>query len=364
MANQEHPHETPLDQDNDQMPVELYAGLVPKAELHVHLEGTIRPATLLSIAQRNHVALPVQTIEEIQEFFVFRDFRHFIETFVMVTRCLKTVADYEQVAYEYGMTMAEQHIHYAEVTFSPCTHYHKMDVPFEVYFTGLTNGRKRAKRDFGVEMNWIFDIVRDVASEPGISLRADYTTKVAIEGKDDGVIALGLGGFEVGYPPEWFARWFDEARAVGLHSVPHAGETVGPASIWGALQVLGAERIGHGVRAIEDPGLVAYLVEKQIPLEVSPTSNLRLGIYPAIGEHPLPHLHAAGVPITINSDDPALFNTTLTHEVALLAQKFHFDIPTVNEILLNGVRYSFLPAARKEALEGTFRSKLNELQKA
>jgi adenosine deaminase len=345
------------------MPIELYLGLVPKTELHVHLEGTIRPATLLALARRNHIPLPVQTIEETHQFFAFRDFRHFVEVFMTISRCLKTVVDYEQVAYEFGTAMADQHVRYAEVTFSPCTHYYRMDVPFDVYFSGLTKGRERAKRDFGVEIKWIFDIVRDVASGPGISQRADYTTAVAIEGKDDGVIALGLGGSEVGYPPEWFTRWFDKARAAGLHSVPHAGETAGPASIWGALQALGAERIGHGVRAIEDPHLVAYLAEKHIPLEISPTSNIQLGVYRDMTEHPLPLLHAAGVPLTVNSDDPALFNTTLTHELELLVQSFRFDRSTVNEVLLNGVRHSFLPVDRKRALEAIFQDEMRELQK-
>jgi aminodeoxyfutalosine deaminase len=344
-------------------PLESYLGLAPKAELHVHLEGAIQPATVLALAHRNHIPLPVQTIEGMQQLFVFRDFPHFIEVYVMITRCLKSAADYEQVAYEFGTTMADQRVRYAEVTFSPCTHNYLMGVPFETYFTGLTRGRERAKRDFGVEINWIFDIVRDVASGAGISERADYTTAVAIEGKNDGVIALGLGGTEVDHPPEWFARWFDKARAAGLHSVPHAGETVGPASIWGAIQALGAERIGHGVRAIEDPRLVAYLAEKQIPLEVSPTSNLRLGIYPDIASHPLPLLHAAGVPLTVNSDDPSLFNTTLTHELELLVKDFHFDLNTLNELLLNGVRHSFLPADRKNALEAAFQDEINELEK-
>jgi aminodeoxyfutalosine deaminase len=148
-----------------------------------------------------------------------------------------------------------------------------------------------------------------------------------------------------------------------LHSVPHAGETAGPASIWGALEVLGAERIGHGVRAIEDPRLVAYLVEKRIPLEISPTSNIRLGVYRDMSEHPLPLLHAAGVPLTINSDDPSLFNTTLTREMELLVQSFHFDRSTVNEVLLNGVQHSFLPADRKHALETIFQDEMRQLQR-
>ncbi len=343
------------------MQLEQYLKIAPKAELHVHLEGSIQPATLLALAKRNQVALPVATLEEMQQWFKYRNFRHFIEIYVAISSCLKTAEDYEQIVYEFGATMAHQHIHYAEATFSACTHRYTLGIPHNVYFTGLTRGRERAKQDFGVEINWIFDIVRDVAEGPGMSQRADYTVAVAKESMRDGVVALGLGGLEVGYPPEWFAKWFEQGRAAGLHSIPHAGETEGPASIWGAIRALGAERIGHGVRAIEDPELVAYLAEKQVPLEVCPTSNIRLGVYPSLQEHPFPRLYAAGIPLTINSDDPPLFNTTLNAEVELLSNSFHYDEDTINEILLNGVRYSFLPAERKQMLEAQFRTEMQQL---
>ncbi len=343
------------------MELTRYLAMAPKAELHVHLEGSIQPATFLELAQRNHISLPVNTVEEVQSWFAYKDFPHFVEIFVAVFHCLKTREDYEQIVYEFGTTMARQHVHYAEVTFSACAHRYTLGIPHDVYFTGMTRGRERARQDFGVEINWIFDIVRDVAEGSGMSQRADYTLAVAKESMQDGVVALGLGGLEVGYPPEWFERWFEQARTVGLHSVPHAGETEGPASIWGAIRVLGAERIGHGVRAIEDPQLVAHLAEKQIPLEVCPTSNLRLGVYPSLQEHPFPQLYAAGIPLTINSDDPPLFNTTLNNEVELLESAFHYDRDTINEILLNGVKYSFLPAERKQELEAQFRAEMQNL---
>jgi aminodeoxyfutalosine deaminase len=343
-------------------PIQRYLRAIPKAELHVHLEGSIQPATLLTLARRNGVELPVQTVAEMQNWFSYRDFNHFIEIYVTITRCLRTVEDYELVAYEFGANMAQQNIRYAEVTFSPGTHYYLLRVPHDTYFTGLTSGRERALKDFGVEIRWVFDIVRNVEDEARNHLCAEYTTSVAIESKADGVVALGLGGAEAGYPPERFTKWFDRARAAGLHSVPHAGEMGGPASVWGALQALGAERIGHGVRSIEDRALVEYLAEHAIPLEVCPTSNVCLGVYPGFAEHPLAHLHAAGVPVTINSDDPPLFNTTLNQEVELLASHFNFDTDTINELVLNGVRYSFLPLEQKQALEATFRSEIIRLQ--
>ncbi|HEY7125447.1 MAG TPA: adenosine deaminase [Ktedonobacterales bacterium] len=339
-----------------------YLRAAPKAELHVHLEGSIQPATLLKLAERNGAALPAQDVDGLRQWFTYRDFDHFIEIYFAIIHCLKTAEDYELIAYEFGAEMARQHVRYAEVTFSPSSHYYMLGLSHETYFGGLTRGRERARADFDVEMRWVFDIVR---STPGEALRrdlADYTTNVAIASMGAGVVALGLGGGEVGFPPEDFAPWFAQARKAGLHSTPHAGETVGPGSVWGALQALGAERIGHGVRSIEDPALVQHLAQQQIPLEVCPTSNLRLGVSPSYAEHPLPRLYAAGVPLTINSDDPPLFNTTLNHEVALLAEPFRFDLATINNLLLNGARHSFLPPGEKRALEEQFREEMHRLQ--
>jgi aminodeoxyfutalosine deaminase len=341
--------------------LQQYLQAVPKAELHVHLEGSIQPTTLLALAHQNKVELPVQTIEEIQQWFHYRNFDHFIDIYLAITRCLKTADDYELITYELGANMARQNIRYAEVTFSPGTHRFALNIPHDVYFSGLTRGRERARAAFGVEIRWVFDIVRNIEDEARNRLCADYTTAVAIESMADGVVALGLGGAEVGYPPERFKHWFDQARAAGLHSAPHAGETVGPDSVWEALRSLGAERLGHGVRSVEAPALVQYLAEQHIPLEVCPTSNICLGVYHSIEQHPLPTLYAAGVPITINSDDPPLFNTSLSHELALLDSVFHFDTDTMNELLLNGVRYSFLPPEQKQELEATFRAEMARL---
>lgn len=345
------------------MSIEQYLRAAPKAELHAHLEGSIRPATMLELAKKNHVQLPFQTVEEAQRWFQFRDFPHFVEIFVAGSNCVQTSEDYEQITYEFGETMARQHVRYAEVTFSVCAHTFTKGIAFDTYFSGLTRGRQRAYQDFGVEINWVFDVVRDEAMGPGLSKHADYTLKVAIEGMQDGVISLGLGGNEVGFPAEWFTPWFDQARAAGLHSVPHAGETVGPESVWGAIRTLKAERIGHGVRSIEDPALIAYLAEQQIPLEVSPTSNICLGIYPDYDHHPLHQLLAAGIPLTINTDDPSLFNTTMNDEFILLHSAFQLDIETINQLLLNGIRQSFLPTDRKQQLVADFQIQLSDLAK-
>ena len=332
-----------------------YLQAVPKVELHVHLEGAIQPRTLLTIARRNHVSLPADSIDGLRRWFTFQSFAQFVDVYVAVTRCLRTAQDYELIVYEFAEELARQNVRYAEVTFSPGTHF-RLGVAHDVYFLGLSRGRKRAQADFDITLNWVFDIVRDADAR-----LADYTTRVAIEGKNDGVVALGLGGFELGHPPETFARYFDIVLAAGLHSAPHAGETAGPSSVWGALRALGAERIGHGVRAAEDPALIAYLVEHAVPLEVCPTGNIRLGVYPTFATHPLRRLQGAGITVTINSDDPVLFNTTLNEEVALLAGQFNFDVKAINNILLNAVRNCFQPSEQKRALETAFRAQYDKL---
>jgi aminodeoxyfutalosine deaminase len=195
-------------------------------------------------------------------------------------------------------------------------------------------------------------------------LRTDRLRVRRRDGARDGVAALGLGGVEDGAPPEPFAPQFARARAAGLHSVPHAGEHAGPASVWGAIQALGAERIAHGVRAIEDPALVACLAERRILLDVCPSSNLCLGVYPDLDVHPLRRLREAGVDVTINSDDPPLFNTTLNDEAALLAGAFGYDADTIDAILLDGVRAAFLTPAEALSLESDFLDEMQALKLA
>lgn len=341
------------------MSLSKYIAAAPKAELHVHLEGSIQPSTLLMLARRHRVDLPADTEEGLRRWYRFKNFHHFIEVYVKITRCLQTAEDFELIVYEFGAYMVEQNIRYAEVTFSPSTHFWINGVDQDVWFKGLTEGRRRVKESFGREINWVFDLVRNDSPIEG---RFEYTTRMAIEGKTHGVVALGLGGIEAEYPPAPFSPWFDQARAAGLHSVPHAGEFGGPESIWSAIKDLGADRIGHGVRAIEDPGLVSYLAEHRIPLEVSPTSNISLGIYPDLSSHPLKQLHDSGVAIIVNTDDPPLFNTSLTNELNLLFDPYGFSIGTIDEILLNGIHFSFLPEPIKRSMKTSFMGEMSALR--
>jgi aminodeoxyfutalosine deaminase len=219
------------------MSLETYLRAAPKAELHVHLEGSIQPATLLELARRNRVQLPTDTVEGLRDWFVFRDFRHFIDIYVAITSCLKAAEDYELIAYEFGAEMARQNVRYAEVTFSPSTHA-RLGIPHDTYFGGLTRGRERARADFGVEIAWVFDIVRGVLDPSERAARADYTTSVAIEDMAEGVVALGLGGEESGYPPARPASTASPTparssapRASGAPSAPSAPNGSATASV-------------------------------------------------------------------------------------------------------------------------------------
>ncbi len=343
------------------MSLESYIRAAPKAELHLHLEGAIRPATAVDLARRNGVELPFGDEVEFERLIRYRDFADFVLMIAPVGGCARTADDFERIVYELGEELARQQVRYAEVTTPPSVH-HLRGVPFDVYFAGLQRGRARVRADFGVEIVWIFDVVRRMKDPSQTLPMAELTTAAAIECKDEGVVALGLAGPEAAAPPEPFAPWFERGRAAGLRSVPHAGEHAGPASVRGALTALAAERIAHGVRAIEDPILVAELASRGIALDVAPTSNVRLGVYPDYASHPLPRLLEAGVAITVNSDDPPLFGTTLTDELLLLATQFGMDVHAVDGIILNAVRHSLLPPEQRWAMEGAFERELAALK--
>ncbi len=329
---------------------------MPKVELHVHLEGSIRPPTLLRLAERNGVALPADSLDGLREFYGFVDFDHFVQVYHTISRCLQKAEDFSLIAREFGAEMARQKIRYAEVTFTPRLNTDNTGLSFDEILAGLNEGRARAQAEHGVEYRWVLDIVRDFPES------RHQVAEWAVRAMDRGVVGLGLGGSEVGFPPEWFADVYAVAREAGLHSVPHAGELAGPESVWGAIRALGAERIHHGVRSIEDPGLVDYLRRRQIPLDVCPTSNLCLGVYPSYEEHPIRWLWDQGVYVTLNSDDPPMFNTDLVREYQALADHLAFTPSELEQLSTNAVRASFLPDSEKAALEQDFRSEFGRLR--
>ncbi len=327
---------------------------MPKAELHIHLEGAIQPATVLLLAERNRVTLPFTTEAELERFFQFRDFPHFIEVYAIVSKCLMTPDDFTLVVNELGADAARQNIRYLEIHFNPEPHVRRRGLRFDELLAGMNRGRDEVRDRWGIELRWIADGVRDAECGPAsVATTVDW---IAALDPSAGVVALGLGGGEAGYPPALFVDSFARARAAGLHVVAHAGEATGPETIRDSLDLLKAERIGHGIRAIDDPKLVARLARERISLEVCPTSNLRTGVVKRLADHPLGRLDEAGVIITVNSDDPPFFGTTLTDEYLLLATAFGYGIDDIERIALNAVQVSFLPDVEKRAMADNFRA--------
>jgi adenosine deaminase len=340
---------------------------MPKAEIHIHLEGSIQPGTVLKLAKRHNKlnSLPSDTIDGLRHWFRFTDFPHFIEVYLIIQDLIRTADDFALIVHENGADMAAQNIRYREITVTPYTHvdYQDKGLTFPELLRGLENGRAQAKKDFGVEMRWVFDIPRDFCFDENGRYnpqRANQTLAYALEGKDAGVVGFGLGGSEIGAPPEPFAHAFEKAKANGLLSVPHAGETVGPEGIWGSLKALQADRIGHGVRAIEDPGLLATLKIRQIPLEINPTSNICLKVFSSMAFHPFRQLDERGLLVTVNSDDPPLFNTTLVEEYQILASEFGYDAAGLARIARN----AFVAAGVEEEVKTKLLNELDTWLKA
>lgn len=312
---------------------------MPKAELHIHLEGSVRLGTLLRLAERHKDLDLLRGLDPQtgQDWLVYKDFAQFGRAFNTIQSLLRSADDFALVVYEMGADMAAQNIIYREIMVAPYTHTHMQDkgLTIEEILSGLEAGRRMAYEDFGVQMRWVFGFARGlcVTTEGKYDLAAaEQTLAYATGGKKRGVIGLTVGGDERSCPPHIFAPLFAAAKQEGLLSLPHAGETAGATSVWTAVELLKADRIGHGVRSIEDASLVSALRERQIPLDVNPTSNLCLHVYNAIEEHPFAALDAAGLLLTINSDDPALFNTTLNQEYTLLGQTFHYDAQNILRI--------------------------------
>jgi adenosine deaminase len=338
--------------------VEDFIPLMPKVELHVHLEGSIRPQTLLGLAERNGVTLPGRPAEDLQSWYHFTDFQHFIEVYATTVSCLRSHDDIELITREFLLDQKAQNILHSEVTYTPFPLYRDRRIPFSEQLAAINRARAWGENELGVSMTLTIDMPREQVDEAESLMIADW----AISGLGQGVTGFGLGGPEVSYPPGLFKKAFARAREAGLASVPHAGETEGAESIWGALRDLGAERIGHGVRCLEDDALVHELRDRRIPLEVCPTSNVCLRVCPDIAAHPLPRLIEQGLFVTINSDDPPIFNTTLTNEYQQIARVFHFDKDTIEQLVWNGLYASVLPYATRYALEEQFRIQFAQLR--
>jgi len=324
------------------------AGL-PKAELHVHHVGSASPAIVSELAMRHPGAVPVDT-EELRRFFEFRDFAHFVEVYLAVVALIRTDADVRYLTYEVARELATtQQVRYAELTCTPYTSVLPDDpdhgIPIEAYTEAIEDARLAAERDFGIVLRWIYDI----PGESGMPA-ADATLSFATNHRVDALVGFGLGGPEIGVSRPQFKPHFDAARRVGLRSVPHAGETTGPETVWDAIRVLGAERIGHGTSAAQDPKLLEHLAKHGIPLEVCPSSNVATRAVASLDEHPIQAFRDAGVTVTVNSDDPSMFGTSLNHEYEIAARLLDLDASGVADLARAGVRASFAPEDLKAAM--------------
>src|SRR3954451_9952372 len=315
---------------------------LPKVELHVHHIGSATPQTVARLAERHAGTTAVPPDPDLLAgYFTFTDFGHFIEVYLSVVDLIRDAEDVTTLTYDIGANLAAQNVRYAELTLTPYSSISR-GIPAEAYCEAVEDARARVARDHGTELRWCFDI----PGEAGVP-SADITLDTALKHRPEGLVSFGLGGPERGVPREWFAPHFAQARASGLRSAPHAGESTGPETIWDALRHLGAERIGHGIAAATDPALMLYLQEHDIALEVCPTSNVCTRSVPSLAEHPLPALVAAGVPVTINSDDPPMFATDLTHEYVVAAGLLGLDEAGLAELARAGVRHSFADDVRK-----------------
>ena len=324
------------------------AGL-PKAELHVHHVGSASPAIVSELAMRHPGVVPVDT-EELRRFFEFRDFAHFVDVYLAVVSLVRTDEDIRYLTYEVARELAEgQQVRYAELTCTPYTSVLPDDpehgMPIEAYTEAIEDARIAAERDFGIVLRWIYDI----PGESGMPA-ADATLSFATNHRVDALVGFGLGGPEIGVARAQFKPHFDGARRVGLHSVPHAGETTGPETVWEALRLLGAERIGHGTSAALDPQLLDHLARSGVPLEVCPSSNVATKAVASLDEHPIRTFREAGVMVTVNSDDPSMFGTSLNQEYEIAARLLDLDASGVADLASAAVRASFADPEVKTAL--------------
>ncbi len=320
---------------------------IPKIELHVHIEGAIPLPFLWDLIQRHGGDSTVPDFAALEQRFVFRDFHHFLHTWVWKNNFIRTTHDIIDMAEAVAASFAAQNIRYVEAHCSPIDfRHHGIEITdaIRAYRVGLARVPK-------VAVGLIVDVVRNYGPE-----EAEQTLDAILSARDHGVIGIGLGGDELHYPPQLFTKVFERARAANLHVTAHAGEGAGPPSIRHAIADLQVERIGHGVKAIEDENLIDELITKNIPLEICPTSNLRTGIVTKFSDHPITYLRNRGVIITVNSDDPAMFHCNLAGEFRRLVAEHQWSADDVRQTLLTAINVSWLSAAQKEQLTSQFKN--------
>ncbi len=327
-------------------PIEVFIARLPKVELHVHLVGSAPVATVLELARRHPDSLVPRTEEELRDFYAFRDFPHFMEVYREVNLLIREPEDIADLVRGMARDLAAQNVRYAEVQVAPYA-WQRRGLPDTVITQALDAGAGDARREHGVTLAYIFDFPGHLAGEHAMA-----ALEHALTAPPAALIGFGIGGIEAGRTPyrDLIRDVFTAAAAAGLHCVPHAGESTGPETVWEAIRHLHAERIGHGISSVDDPQLMTYLRDAQLPVDVSPTSNICTRCTPSLAVHPLPRMLAAGLLVTLNSDDPPMFGTSLSKEYLVAATAFGLSRDQLATLAANAVRASFLDRAAKDAL--------------
>jgi len=321
---------------------------LPKVEQHIHIVGATRPETLLWLLDeegKSHKSF--KTVADIRRFFQYRDFPHFINIYKTVFRCITREDQFERITYEMLEDDARCNVRYVEASFSAPDHV-RQGLDYALMLDAINEGVRQAHQDFGIECNLRIDLVRNYGPDVGVQV-LDW-----IENKNDNIVSIDIGGSEEKFPPKPFACVYQRAKEMGLHLVAHAGEAAGPESVWDAINHLNVERIGHGVTASRDSELVDYLLKRDVTIEMCPTSNLRTGAVPSLQEHPIRTFFDKGIRVTVNTDDPSMFNTNMNNEYLQLHQQLNFGIPELFMLSLNALDSSFLSETQKVQMRKSF----------
>jgi adenosine deaminase len=321
------------------------AARMPKAELHLHIEGAIPPETLLELARRTETNPSLKTLDDLRDKLTYTDFGHFIELWTWMTTLIRNVTDFEQIAYAALGSLSAQNVKYVEASYSPGD-YWRQGFSITDITQSLIRGRDRALEDFGIRCQFIIDLIRDHGPE-----RSKLYLDAATPYLGRGIVGVGLGGSEQEFPPDPYASLFQEAKRRGFGLTAHAGEAAGAESVWAALDTLGVDRVGHATRAREDPELVSVLRNRRIPLEVCLTSNVRTGVCQSLEAHPIDEYFRSGLMVTINSDDPTMFNTSIIEEYSLLVLRLGFTWEDLKQLSRNSIEASFLSDPEKVSMK-------------
>ncbi|UCE09569.1 MAG: adenosine deaminase [Candidatus Thorarchaeota archaeon] len=321
---------------------------LPKAELHIHLLGSIRPRTLLHILEEESIESPLRNDDEYDRLFQYRDFAHFISVYGQVIDNIPQEKYFEQIAYEMLEDCAKSNTRYVEFSFSAPDHV-KRGLDYGNMLDHINRGVRKAKSDHGIESNIRIDLVRNYG------LDSARETLSWIKEKSENVISIDIGGSEHTFPPEPYAEIYREAKEMGLHLVAHAGEAAGPESVWGAIEALKVERVGHAVSAAQDLRLLERIKRDRIGIEACPVSNVRTGAVQSLQEHPIREFYDMGLLVTVNSDDPTFFHTDLDNEYLQLHEHLGFTLSDLLRLSLNAVDASFLLDSTKERLRSSFK---------